>query len=271
MNRTATSLTIGFFLTLMCFGSGYAQEEVPDLTATVAAAQGHAQVLPAEGQSHTVPRTGTVINLWDTVTTDSNSKIALQLRKGLMEFLGGSSSAYLSSDKAEGGPRLNVEIIRGVFRFTDVPETGTYRTPFYEVTTPLASIYPVAYRKPVDFTVEAYGPHTIMVSVIDGAVRVLRKDGTGEIVRSCHNLFLEKGKRAVASLPLSAANLATLERATTIHGTVSADLGTCRVPASAESAPATSLSTPLAAGAARAGTKLMSRYLMIHTDALLHG
>ncbi len=238
MYRTATSVTIGFVLALMCVGQGWAQEEVPDLTAQVVAIQGHAQVLPAEGQGQTVLRPGTVINLWDTVTTDSKSKIALQLRKGFMGSLGGSSSMYLSSDRAEGGPRLDVEIVGGVFRFTDVPEQGTYRTPFYKVSTPLVSIYPVAYRRPVDFTVEAYGPDTTLVSVMDGAVRVLRKDGTGEIVTSCHNLFLEKGKRTVAPLPTEASELARLERATTIRGTVGADLGTCSLTAWPKVAPA---------------------------------
>jgi len=102
----------------------------------------------------------------------------------------------------------------------------------YKVITPVGSIEPFDYDKPVDFIIEVYTPRMISVSVISGTVVVqnLTSDNPTEtMVSSCHVAYISSGNENSEVLPAKADLMMRLIDGTTIPQTV-ATAFICPVP-----------------------------------------
>ena len=123
-----------------------------------------------------------------------------------------------------------IEVNQGVLRVTKQSGGGNV-TP-YKVITPVASIEPFNYNKPVDFVIEVYTPTRMAVSVISGTVAVQNltlSNPTETVVSSCHTAYIEKGKLNSEVLVTKFDEIMPLIDGTTIPGTVATSF-ICPVP-----------------------------------------
>ena len=145
-------------IAVMCvIGVGPASSEAKAanaLRAAVEAVQGDANVTVDRDQEPVKLAVGKMVDAWNTVSTNENSKLFLKWETGLLNSLGGSSSIFLASRETERGPVDTIEMTEGILRVTKQSGGGAV-TP-YMVVTPAASIATANSDEPVDFIVEVY-------------------------------------------------------------------------------------------------------------------
>ncbi|HMK34980.1 MAG TPA: hypothetical protein VK463_07940, partial [Desulfomonilaceae bacterium] len=146
--------------------SSYAQATAP--RAVVQAVQGEASVTPGADREPENLAQGSVVNAWNMISTEGQSKLFLQWETGILNLLGEFSSIFLTSRQTEAGPIEAIEVAEGVLRV--IKQSGGGSVSPYVVTTPAAVIEPASYDDPVDFVVEAYMPTSSVITVISGQV-----------------------------------------------------------------------------------------------------
>jgi hypothetical protein len=217
---------------LLIMFSGFANAQDAELRATVESLQGTAQAFTGEEPTQEELRTGSLVRPWDSISVGEKSKLLLSWKNGLLGSIGELSDISLASGEMENREVPSIEITDGIFRFT----TQQDRVPFFSVNTPLVSIYP-ATNEPVDFSVEVYTPESTLVTVLRGTVALKKLNGEEIAVPSCHNILIEEGKDASDLVAIQPDDIKRLVEATTIPGTVVADLGQCGIPSAAEAVP----------------------------------
>ena len=230
MILTKTKLVLALIL-LMTF-SGFANAQNAELRATVESLQGTAQALTGEEPTQEELRTGSLVRPWDSVSVDEKSKLLLSWKNGLLGSIGELSDVSLASEETQGQEVPSIQVIDGIFRFTSQPQ----RVAFFSVNTPLVSIYP-ATDEPVDFSVEVYTPESTLVTVFSGQVMVRKLNGEETVVPACHNILIEEGKNTSDLVAIRPDDIRRLVEATTIPGTIGANLNECGMPATAEAVP----------------------------------
>ena len=198
--------------------------------AAVQAVQGDANVAVDRDQEPTKLAVGSMVDAWNTVSTNENGKLFLKWETGMLNSIGGSSSIFLASRETERGPVDTIEMTEGLLRVTKQGGGGA-GTP-YMVVTPAASIEPANYDEPVDFIVEVYVPTTAVITVVSGNVRVKNLTSsrpTETVLSSCQTVYVEEGKPKLEALASSSEDLLRLVDGTTIAGTIVANLDICPV------------------------------------------
>ncbi len=197
--------------------------------AAVQAVQGDANVAVDRDQEPKKLAVGTMVDAWNTVSTNENGKLLLKWETGILNSIGGSSSIFLATRETERGPVDVIEMTEGLLRVTK--KSGGALTP-YMVVTPAASIEPATNDEPVDFIVEVYVPATAIVTVISGNVRIKNltlSQPTETVLSSCQTVYVEEGKPKLEALASSSEDLRRLVDGTTIPGTIVANLDICPV------------------------------------------
>ena len=198
--------------------------------AAVQAVQGDANVTVDRDQEPTKLAVGSMVDAWNTVSTNENGKLFLKWETGMLNSIGGSSSIFLASRETERGPVDTIEMTEGLLRVTKQSGGGA-GTP-YMVVTPAASIEPANYDEPVDFIVEVYVPTTAVITVVSGNVRIKNltlSRPTETVLSSCQTVYVEEGKPKLEPLASSSEDLRRLVDGTTIPGTIVANLDICPV------------------------------------------
>lgn len=232
MNRTANLLMLSLLFTIPAVNPAFADER--EFPAKVGAIEGTVWVTPGGDQEQKELRQAGVVQSWDTVTTDSQSKVVLQWPDGLSAAMGESSSMLVSPVEMNGGQVLGAQVIGGVFRFAR-PRSGSSARMPYLVSTPAAAIYPAGPGQAVDFTVEVYDPQTTIITMLAGEAKVRTGSGKDHLLSSCQSVMVEQGKDEFKPLIVSAADTQKIMDYTTIPGTIAVDPDACK--ATAEEAP----------------------------------
>jgi len=230
MSFTTTKLLLA--LLLLIIFSGFANAQNAELNATVKSLQGTAQGLTGPDDTQEELRTGSLVRPWDSVSVDEKSKLLLSWGNGLLGSIGELSDMSLASEETQGREVPSIQVISGIFRFA----TQQKRITPFSVNTPLVSIQP-ATDEPVDFSVEVYTPETTLVTVLTGQVKVKKLNGEETVVPSCHNILIEEGKGIPDLLAVPPEDINRLVQATTIPGTIVANLNECGIPAMAQAVP----------------------------------
>ena len=198
--------------------------------AVVQAVQGDANVVVDRDRGPTKLAVGSMVDAWNTVSTNENGKLFLKWETGVLNSIGGSTSIFLASREIERGPVDTIEMTEGLLRVTK-PSGGGAGAP-YMVVTPAASIEPANYDEPVDFIVEVYVPTTAVITVVSGNVRIKNLTSsrpTETVLSSCQTVYVEEGKAKLEPLASSPEDLLRLVDGTTIPGTIAANLDICPV------------------------------------------
>jgi hypothetical protein len=198
--------------------------------AMVDAVQGNSEITSEQNQEPTKITIGRTIDPGDTISTSGQSKVFIQWETGMRTSLGEASSISFEQ-RANQNALLNfVAVNQGVLRLTKQSGGGNV-TP-YKVITPVASIEPFDYNKPVDFVIEVYTPTALTVSVISGTVVVTNltvSDPTETVVSSCHTAYIDKDKPDSDVLATKSDEIMPLLDGTTIPGTVATSF-VCPIP-----------------------------------------
>jgi hypothetical protein len=200
------------------------------LRAAVQAVQGDATMTMGPDQEPAKLTVGKMVEAWNTVSTNENSKLLLKWETGLLNSLGGFSSIFLASRETKSGPVDTIEMTEGLLRVTQKSGGGAGAP--YMVVTPAASIEPVNNDEAVDFIVEVYLPTTAVITVVSGNVRVKNltlSPSTETVLTSCQTLYVEQGKPKLEALASSSEDLRRQVDGTTIPGTIVANLDNCPV------------------------------------------
>ncbi len=228
------SITLAIVVAAACViyaeAASSAAEVVAPPRATVQALHGDANVTVDRDQEPTKLAVRSLIDAWNTVTTNENGKLFLKWETGMLNSIGGSSSIFLAPRETDRGPVDAIEMTEGILRVTRQSGKGAV-TP-YMVVTPGASIEPADYDEPVDFIVEVHVPKTSVVTVVSGNVRVknLTLNPPAEtVLSSCQTLYVDEGKPKLEALASSSEDLRRLVDETTIPGTIVANLEVCPV------------------------------------------
>ena len=212
--------------------SGLANAQNSQLQATVKSLQGTARTLSAAQPTQDELRTGSLVRPWDSVSVDEKSKLLLSWKNGLLVSIGELSDMSFAPEEMEDQEAPGIQITNGIFRFaTQQPGAASF-----SVDTPLVSIYP-ATDGPIDFLVEVYTPESTLVTALSGQVRIRRSNGEETIVPSCHNVLIEQGKVTPDLVAAQPEDIMGLVEATTIPGTIVANLNECGLPATAQAVP----------------------------------
>ena len=203
--------------------------------AAVQAVQGEANVAVDRDREPTKLAVGSMVDAWNTVSTNENGKLFLKWETGILNSIGGSSSIFLATRETERGPADIIEMTQGILRVTKQSGGGAL-TP-YMVVTPAASIEPANYDEPVDFIVEVHVPATSAITVVSGSVRIKNltlSQPTETVLSSCQTVYVDEGKPKLEPLASSSEDLRRLVDETTIPGTIVANLDICPVTSSPE-------------------------------------
>ncbi len=198
--------------------------------AAVQAVQGDANVAVDRDQEPKQLAVGSMVDAWNTVSTNENGKLFLKWETGILNSIGGSSSIFLATSETERGPVDVIEMTNGLLRVTR-QGGGAALTP-YMVATPAASIEPATKDEPVDFIVEVDVPATSAITVISGSVRVKNltlSQPTEAVLSACQIVYVDEGKPNLEPLASSPEDLRRLVDETTIPGTIVASLDICPV------------------------------------------
>ncbi len=227
LNAAPAAILIGFLL--FCTVPGTVAEAAGP-PAVVAEIVGTALLHPDGDPESKSLSQGSAINPWDTVSTQDKTRLFLTWDNGLKVSLGEFSSLLYSTDEDANGPTNEVQIIEGVVRVATGENRGRDTRRFF-VSTPLAYVEPADVNEPVDFVVEVYDPSKTVVTVISGRVRIKGPEGkqwTEKTVLGCKTVFIEEGKPKIMILSAGADDLERLIAATTISGTLRANMDACR-------------------------------------------
>ena len=231
MRRTG-SLKLAIVLAVACIawaGPTLSDAEVvAPPRAAVQAVQGEATVAADSDQEPTKLAVGSMLEAWNTVSTNENGKLFLKWKTGILNSVGGSSSLFLASRENERGPVDTIEITEGLLRVTQQGGGGA-GTP-YMVVTPAASIEPADYNEPVDFIVEVYAPVSAAITVVSGNVRVKNLTSsrpTETVLSACQTVNVEEGKAKLEPQASSSEDLNRLVDGTTIPGTIVSNPDIC--------------------------------------------
>ena len=234
-----TETTLGrnmryLFLVLLCLSfaawpSSRTAQAKDASSAVAAAVEGMAELYPEGGAEPGPIEKDTIIQPWDSVSTLEKGKLLLRWDNGLIVSMGELSSILYASDE-EGSPdRQDIQIMEGILRVSpDKPTEG--RPQQYSIETPLASIVPKNPNEFVDFIVEVYPPIRTVVTVISGEVVIADPKGAGwkeKTVAACQSVSIEEGKGGPVIQSSEVANLQRLIQASTIEGTLQAELDQC--------------------------------------------
>jgi hypothetical protein len=233
------SFKLAIFMAVLCFSpfpwlSPLRAEAAATAGAVVGALEGEAAVSGDTGQEMEKLASGSAINPGDAIFTEEKGKLLLRWDSGLMGSLGEFSSILLLPQDV-GGPATDIQMTDGIFRLSADPRAGSRPIP-YSVTTAVAYIQPESYDQPVDFIVESYDTGSTVVTVVSGRVKVTNLTVTPsreQIVSSCQNVYIETGKDKPDMLSVSSEDLRRLADASTITGTIAANLDGCGAAASA--------------------------------------
>ena len=198
--------------------------------AMVDAVQGNSEITSEQNREPTKLIIGATIDPGNTISTGEQSKVFIQWETGMRTSLGGVSSISFEQRENQNGLLNFVEVNQGVLRVTKQSGGGNV-TP-YKIITPVASIEPFNYNKPVDFVIEVYTPTRMAVSVISGTVVVQNltlSNPTETVVSSCHVAYIDKGKPNPEVLATKSEEIMPLIDGTTIPGTVATSF-ICPVP-----------------------------------------
>jgi hypothetical protein len=198
--------------------------------AMVDAVQENSEIASEQNQESTRLTIGRTIDPGNTISTSEQSKVFIQWETGMRTSLGEVSSISFEQRENQNGLLNFVEVNQGVLRVTK--ESGGGNVTPYKVITPVASIEPIDYDKPVDFVIEVYTPTRMAVSVISGTVAVQNltlSNPTETVVSSCHVAYIDKGKDNSEVLATESDQIMQLIAGTTIPGTV-ATAFLCPVP-----------------------------------------
>ncbi len=237
ISRTV-NMKLAIFLAMLCLTamlwlSPSRAEAAAATGPVVGAIEGQAEVSGDVGQEIKNLQAGSAVNPGDAVSTEEKTRLLLRWDTGLMGSLGEFSSILLLPGDV-GGPATDIQMAEGILRMV-VDRPGVSRPAPYSVTTAVASIQPESYDQPVDFIVESYDPGSTVVTVVTGRVRVKNLTVTGsreQIVSSCQNVYIERGKDKPDTLSVSSEDLQRLAGASTINGTIVANFDTCGAAAS---------------------------------------
>jgi hypothetical protein len=232
ISQTRT-VAFSIFMAILCLAalpwlSPSRAEAAAAAGAVVGAIEGEAEVSGDSGQEIEKLASGSAINPGDAVFTEEKSKLLLRWDSGLMGSLGAFSSILLLPEDV-GGPATNIQMTDGIFRLSVDPRGGSRPTP-YSVTTAVASIQPESSDQPVDFIVESYDPSSTVITVVAGRVKVRNltvSPAQEQIISSCQNVYIEEGKGKPEPLSVSPEDLKRLADASTIGGTIAANLDAC--------------------------------------------
>ena len=231
-NLWVSGMKLAIFIVAMCvIAAGPASSDAKAaqaLRAAVQAVQGDASMTVGPDQEPAKLTVGKMVEAWNTVSTNENSKLFLKWETGLLNSLGGSSSIFLASRETKSGPVDTIEMTEGLLRVTQ--KSGGGGGAPYMVVTPAASIEPVNSDEPVDFIVEVYVPTTAVITVVSGNVRVKNltlSPSTETVLASCQTLYVEQGKPKLEALASSSEDLRRQVDGTTIPGTIVANLDNC--------------------------------------------
>ncbi len=231
-NLRVSGMKLAIFIVAMCvIAAGPASSDAKAaqaLRAAVQAVQGDASMTVGPDQEPAKLTVGKMVEAWNTVSTNENSKLFLNWETGLLNSLGGSSSIFLASRETKSGPVDTIEMTEGLLRVTQ--KSGGGGGAPYMVVTPAASIEPVNSDEPVDFIVEVYVPTTAVITVVSGNVRVKNltlSPSTETVLASCQTLYVEQGKPKLEALASSSEDLRRQVDGTTIPGTIVANLDNC--------------------------------------------
>jgi len=227
------SVKLAIFMAVLCLSvlpwlSPSRAEAAATAGAVVGALEGEAEVSADTGQEIEKLDSGSAVNPGDAISTEEKSKLLLRWDSGLMGSLGEFSSILLLPEDV-GGPATNIQMTDGIFRLSVDPRGGSRPTP-YSVTTSMASIQPESYDQPVDFIVESYDPSSTVITVVAGRVKVRNLAVTPAqelIISSCQNVYIEAEKGKPEPLSVSPEDLKRLADASTISGTIAANLDAC--------------------------------------------
>jgi hypothetical protein len=189
--------------------------------AMVDAVQGNSEITSEQNQESTRLTIGRTIDPGNTISTSEQSKVFIQWETGMRTSLGEVSSISFDQRENQNGLLNFVEVNQGVLRVTK--ESGGGNVTPYKVITPVASIEPIDYDKPVDFVIEVYTPTRMAVAVISGTVVVQNltlSNPTETVVSSCHMAYTEKGEDNSEVLATKSDQIMQLIAGTTIPGTV---------------------------------------------------
>jgi hypothetical protein len=198
--------------------------------AVVKAIQGDANMVVDRDKGPTKLAVGSMVDTWNTVSTNENGKLLLKWKTGILNSIGASSSIFLATKDTDRGPTDVIEMTEGLLRVTRDSGGGAI-TP-YMVVTPAASIEPVNSEDPVDFIVEVYIPTTTVITVVAGNIQVKNLTLTrpaDTVLSSCQTVYVEDGTPKLEPLASSSEDLHRLVDGTTIPGTIVANLDICPV------------------------------------------
>jgi hypothetical protein len=206
------------------------QNVISSPMAMVDAVQGNSEITSEQNQEPTKLTIGRTIDPGNTVSTSEQSKVFIQWETGMRTSLGEISSISFEQRENQNGFLNFIEVNQGVLRVTKQSGGGNV-TP-YKVITPVASVEPFDYNKPVDFVIEVYTPTRMAVSVISGTVAVQNltlSNPTETVVSSCHTAYIERGKLDSEVSATKSDEIIPLIDGTTIPGTVATSF-ICPVP-----------------------------------------
>lgn len=231
----AASMKLAIVIAVMCCVTWASPalsnaEVVGPPRAVVKAIQGDANMVVDRDQQPIKLAVGSMVEAWNTVSTNGNGKLLLKWKTGILNSIGGSSSIFLATKDTDRGPADVIEMTEGLLRVTRDSGGGAI-TP-YMVVTPGTSIEPVNSDEPVDFIVEVYEPTTATITVVSGNIRVknLTLSRPAEtVLSSCQTVYVEDGKPKLEVLASFSEDLHRLVDGTTIPGTIVANLDICPV------------------------------------------
>lgn len=198
--------------------------------AMVDAVQGNSEITSEQNKEPTKITIGRTIDPGDTISTGGQSKVFIQWETGMRTSLGEVSSISFEQRANQNGLLNFIEVNQGVLRVSK--ESGGGNLTPYKVITPVASIEPFDYNKPVDFVIEVNTPTTLAVSVISGTVVVTNltlTEPTETVVSACQTAYIDKGKPDSDVLATESDEIIPLLDGTTIPGTVATSF-VCPIP-----------------------------------------
>ncbi|MGO9120802.1 MAG: hypothetical protein ACLQPD_24730 [Desulfomonilaceae bacterium] len=233
--RKFRHIELAVVIAIVCFTYAWprwsnGQTVISSPLAMVDAVQGNSEITSEQNQEPTKLTIGRTIDPGNTISTSEQSKVFIQWETGMRTSLGEVSSISFEQRENQNGLLNFIEVNQGVLRVTKQSGGGNV-TP-YKVITPVASIEPFNYDKPVDFVIEVYTPTRMAVSVISGTVVVQNltmSNPTETVVSSCHVAYIDKGKPNSEVLATKSDEIMPLIDGTTIPGTVATSF-ICPVP-----------------------------------------
>ncbi|MGC8604934.1 MAG: hypothetical protein ACP5VS_14795 [Desulfomonilaceae bacterium] len=120
----APSMKLALVIAMMCCVTGAIPalcnaEVVSDPPrAIVKAIQGDANMVVDRDKGQTKLAVGSMVDAWNTVSTNENGKLLLKWKKGILNSIGGSSSIFLATQDTDRGPADVIEMTEGLLRVT---------------------------------------------------------------------------------------------------------------------------------------------------------